>query len=134
MKQFSTLFTILLTSAAIFILLSFGLPATASPAAASSTQITPTPASQSTLPQELVCDSKRSVQVSGTAVVNVVPDRALMQLGVQSNGATTRQVQDANSAATQAVIKSALAMGVESQDIATDWYVIEPIYDSYDSL
>ena len=42
-------------------------------------------------------------------------------------------MQAANSAAIQKVI-NAVALGVEPKDIATDWYVIEPIYEDYDSL
>ena len=80
------------------------------------------------------CDSRRSVQVSGTAVVNVVPDRALIQLGVQSNGYTPQEVEAANSAAIGAVIAALQAQGVAPRDIATDWYLIEPIYEDYDSL
>jgi uncharacterized protein YggE len=74
------------------------------------------------------------VSVSGTAVVNVVPDRALIQLGVQSNGATPRSVESLNTEAIQKVIKAIQALGIQPKDIATDRYVIEPIYHSYDSL
>jgi uncharacterized protein YggE len=81
-----------------------------------------------------VCDSSRSVQVSGTAVVNVVPNRALIQLGVQSNGRTTSAVENANTSAIQKVIKAVQALGVPPKDIVTDWYIIEPVYDNYDSL
>ena len=43
------------------------------------------------------CNSSRSVHVSGTAVVNVTPDRVLIQLGVQSNGFTPQLAEAANS-------------------------------------
>ena len=42
---------------------------------------------QAPVSSEAACATGRSVQVSGAAVVNVTPDRALLQLGVQSNGA-----------------------------------------------
>jgi uncharacterized protein YggE len=80
------------------------------------------------------CDPGRTVQVSGTAVINVVPDRASIQLGVQSNGSTPDQVQAANTAAIQQVIGALKSLGIESKDIATDWYIIDPIYEDYDSL
>jgi len=67
-------------------------------------------------------------------MINVTPDRALIQLGVQSNGTTPDAVQTANSVAIQRVIKVLLAQGVEAKDIATDFYVIEPVYEDYDSL
>jgi uncharacterized protein YggE len=103
-------------------------------AAAAPSSGTAAPATSPTAPPAPSCDAKRSVQVTGTAVINVAPDRALIQLGVQSNGATTNAVEQMNSVATQAVIKAVRSLGVEAPDIATDLYIIEPIYESYDSL
>jgi uncharacterized protein YggE len=80
------------------------------------------------------CDSTRTVQVSGTAVVNVIPDRALIQLGVQSNGTTPQHVEAMNSATINRVTQSLQTLGIGDKDIVTDWYVIRPIYDDYDSL
>lgn len=80
------------------------------------------------------CDPNRSVNVSGTAVVNVVPDRVLIQLGVQSNGTTPQNVEAINSATIRRVTEALHAQGIEDKDIVTDWYVIRPIYDSSDSL
>ena len=74
------------------------------------------------------------MQVSGSAVVNVVPDRASIQLGVQSNAATVAEVEQINSAATQNVLKALRNIGIEEKDLATDRYVIEPVYENYDSL
>jgi hypothetical protein len=92
----------------------------------------PTPAS--TAQPQTACVSGRTVQVTGAATINVVPDRALIQLGVQSNGATPSAVQSANAAAIQKVLKALQAQGVAGKDIATDLYVIEPVYEDYDSL
>lgn len=80
------------------------------------------------------CDQSRSVHVSGTAVVNVTPDRVLIQLGVQSNGRTPQLVEAANSATITRVIHALKKLGVEEKDIVTDWYMIEPVYENYDSL
>lgn len=123
MKQFSVIFNAILTGALVFVVLSVGqTPASATPNAA--------PAS--TAP--LACDASRSVRVSGTAVINVAPDRALIQLGVQSNGRTPEVVEAVNSTAIQKVIGSLRGLGVDSKDIATDWYIIEPIYEDYNAL
>jgi len=113
-----------------FALFSLWLPGMQARAA----QPTQTPVAASTEAPQPVCDSSRSVQVSGTAIINVTPDRALIQLGVQSNGGTPQAVEASNSAATQAIIKAVRALGIEAKDIATDWYVIEPVYENYDSL
>jgi uncharacterized protein YggE len=74
------------------------------------------------------------MNVSGTAIVNVPPDRALIQLGVQTNGLTPSAVEHANAVVIQRVIKVIKNLGVESKDIVTDRYIVEPVYQSYDSL
>ena len=80
------------------------------------------------------CDSNRSVNVSGTAVVNVTPDRALIQLGVQSNGTTPSEVKYLNTQAIEKVIDAIKSLGIDAKDIRTDHYIVRPLYDSYDSL
>ena len=122
MKHLPTIFNAVLSAVLIFLALSFGMPAAHAQA------------SQAALPAQQSCDSSRSIQVSGSAVVNVAPDRALIQLGVQSNGGSPQAVESDNSASIQNVINSVRSLGVESKDIATDVYVIEPIYEDYDSL
>jgi uncharacterized protein len=129
MKQIQTVVNTILACALIFLLFSTGLPnfnvraATATPAPPTTG---PTPTSAS--------DASRTVQVSGTAVVNVKPDRALIQLGVQSNGRSANEAQAKNTATIKKVTRALQALGIESKDIATDWYVIEPLYEDYDSL
>ncbi len=95
---------------------------------------TPVATAAPTLAPAPVCDASRSVQVNGTAVINVTPDRALIQLGVQSNGSTPGAVELVNSTAMQAVINAVRLLGVETKDIATDVYIIEPVYENYDSM
>ncbi len=85
-------------------------------------------------PAENPCATGRTVQVSGSAVVNVTPDRAQLQLGVQSNGITPDATQNANFQAIQRVINAVRAQGVEAKDIATDYYIVYPVYDNYNSL
>lgn len=82
----------------------------------------------------VLCSANRTVQVSGSAAVNVVPDRSSIQLGVQSNGVTVDEVEHGNSAAIQRVLKALRDLGIAEKDIATDRYIIEPVYESYDSL
>jgi len=80
------------------------------------------------------CQTGRTISVSGTAVVNVAPDRALVQLGVQSNGVSPSEVEGVNALAIQRVIKAIESLGVDAKDIVTDRYIVEPVYDSYESL
>jgi hypothetical protein len=128
MKQTSIFVNAILTAVIVFLLLSASLPTVNAKAA------TPSPTPQPTEDVQPVCDSSRTVQVTGSALINVTPDRALIQLGVQSNGKTPDAVQSANSAAIQKVTKALQAQGVEAKDIATDFYIIEPLYEDYDSL
>jgi uncharacterized protein YggE len=64
----------------------------------------------------------------------VVPDRVLIQMGVQSNGTTPQNVESANSITINSVIQALKGLGIEEKDIVTDWYVIEPLYEDYSSL
>ena len=130
MKQFSTVVNTALVCTLIFILVSVGLPNINVHASAASTP-TPQPTEQ---PLQSTCDPARAIQVSGTAVVNVKPDRALIQLGVQSNGRSAKEAQANNTYTINKVIKALKALGIESKDITTDWYTIEPLYEDYDSL
>ena len=133
MKQAPLLLNAALTAAVALRLLPAGIPA-------GSLGGTPTPepiAAQIASPAPMpvaACSSARTVQVTGAATVKVAPDRALIQVGVQTNGRTPRAVEAANSAAIQKVLRAIQAEGVAPKDIATDLYVIEPIYDDYDSL
>jgi uncharacterized protein YggE len=128
MKHISTLVNTILAFLMILILLTTGLPNFSARAA------TPTPEPQSTPEQEDSCNNNRTVQVSGTAVVNAAPDRALIHLGVQSNGKTPKEVQARNATTISKVIKAIRSSGVDAKDISTDQYVIEPLYQDYDSL
>jgi uncharacterized protein len=127
MKPFSQSTNVILTIALVVVLLALVIPGFEARAALA----TPTAVPAVTQP---ICDPARSVQSTGTAVINVVPDRALIQLGVQSSGYTPDAVEAANSAAIQKVIKALQALGIQSKDIATDWYYVEPVYENYDSM
>ncbi len=130
MKHISTLVNAVLAAVLILLVLSTGLPNFNVQAAATTTTGTADP----TTGPENTCNANRTVQVSGTAVVNVAPDRALIQLGVQSNGKTPKEVQARNATTISSVVKSLQKMGIEAKDISTDRYVIRPVYEDYDSL
>ena len=80
------------------------------------------------------CDSSRTVQVSGSAVIKVVPDLVTIQLGVTSNDITPQVVYDRNTAAIKKVMAAIRALGVADKDISTDYYLIHPVYEDYSSL
>jgi uncharacterized protein YggE len=125
MKSSTNSLTILLLCLVLVLALNSYLPAL--PARAASGASAP-PASEDS------CSTGRSIAVSGTAVVNVTPDRVLIQLGVQSHGRTPQLTETSNSATVYRVIQSVKNQGVEEKDIVTDRYVISPVYRNYDSL
>ncbi len=135
MKHISTIVNTILAVVMILMLVSTGLP-NFNAQAAERVEITPTPtaAAQPTQQPQNTCDKDRNIHVTGTAVVNVIPDRALIQLGVQSNGRTPREVQARNADTISYVIKSLKGLGVEAKDISTDRYIIQPLYEDWDSL
>ena len=129
MKQFSTYLNVVLVTVLVFILLFSILPnakAEATP--------TPPPTQASKSEAVPVCDNSRSINVSGTAVVNVPPDQVLIQMGVQSNGRTAALVQAVNAGTVEQMVRAIKRLGVDAKDITQDLYVIEPIYEDYDSL
>ncbi len=80
------------------------------------------------------CDSSRAIQVSGSAVVKVAPDLVTIQLGVTSNDITPQGVFDKNTAAIKKVLAALRALGVADKDLSTDYYIIHPVYETYDSF
>ena len=130
MKHISTIVNTILAVLMILILLTMGLPNLNARAATGTQTATVEPIQE----PKSTCDPGRSIQVSGTAVVNVSPDRTLIQLGVQSNGRTPKEVQSRNAVTIGKVIKAVRSLGVEAKDISTDRYIIQPVYEPYDSL
>lgn len=130
MKNIPTLINAALCGLLVFILLVLGLPGQAAQAASAPS---PTP-SATAVKTEPACDTGRNIQVSGSALVNVAPDRALIKLGVESNGLTARSVQATNTSTMTKIIEVLKGMDIQPKDIATDYYVINPVYDEHNAL
>lgn len=86
------------------------------------------------LAADTACDSSRAIQVSGSAVIKVVPDLVTLQLGVASNDLTPQGVYDKNTATTKKVMAAIRQLGVADKDLSTDYYIIQPAYNDYDAL
>lgn len=86
------------------------------------------------LAADAACDSSRTIQVSGSAVIKVVPDLVTLQLGVTSNDLTPQGVYDKNTATTKKVMAAIRLLGVADKDLSTDYYIIRPVYSDYDSI
>lgn len=70
----------------------------------------------------------RMLTVTGTGEISAVPDVAVISSGVESQGETARGALDANSKAVAALIEAARKAGIESRDIATSGFSVQPVY------
>ena len=79
------------------------------------------------------CDPNRSVQVSGSATVEVVPDEVFIRLGIQTKDSTAELAQSKVATTSQSVIKAMKALGVSDKKITSDFYYAQPTYDNYEN-
>ncbi len=66
--------------------------------------------------------------VTGEGKVNVKPDLGTVSAGVSATGATTSQVQNEINSSINKVSEAVRALGVDSKDIQTSTYNINPTY------
>ncbi len=69
------------------------------------------------------------VRVSGTAEVKVVPDRAVIELGVERQNASASLAKQAEDAAARKILDSLHANGIEEKDIQTTYLSLTPQYN-----
>jgi uncharacterized protein len=67
------------------------------------------------------------IWVSGTGEVTVVPDVAILTLGVEAQETTVRAAQSEAADAMNAVMNMLKTNGVADRDIQTQWYSISPV-------
>jgi uncharacterized protein len=73
------------------------------------------------------------LQVSGTGEVMVVPDIAIVTVGVTSQAAEASAALAANSADLAKAIAAIKAAGIDDKDIATSGFSINPVYEQADN-
>lgn len=83
----------------------------------------PEPAQGQTAPQPVT-----GITVSGSGSVRGTPDRADFSFGVETQGQTSAEALDANSAAVQKVIDALKGAGVANGDIQTQQVTVSPRY------
>ncbi len=78
------------------------------------------------------CDNNlhKTMTLTGQGQVNLVPNTAIIQLGVQTNGENLVNIQSENAKITQSIIQALQRMGIS--DIKTSQYTINKIYDYED--
>jgi uncharacterized protein YggE len=71
----------------------------------------------------------RTIHVSGTAEIRVVPDEVNLRLAVETRDPKLDEAVKQNDARTAAVLKFLKESGIESKDVQTDYVEIHPQYD-----
>ena len=72
--------------------------------------------------------------VSGEGKVSVVPDLAVVNVGVRAQGTTVKTAQDQMNSAINNVTDAIKALGIDKKDIQTTNYSINPDYDYTSNL
>lgn len=77
----------------------------------------------------ITSNKSEAFTVTGEGTVSVKPDIATVMVGVQSQGATVKAVQDNLNTAINAVSEAVKKIGIHSNDIKTSNYNVNPNYD-----
>ncbi len=81
------------------------------------------------IPFTVTSNMSNSFTVDGTGEVEVKPNSANVSVGVQSQGATAKAVQDQMNASINKVTAAIKAVGIDEKDIQTQNYSVNPQYD-----
>ncbi|PNG26247.1 SIMPL domain-containing protein [Methylocella silvestris] len=74
-------------------------------------------------------DTVPSIAITGEASLEVVPNIAILSLGVETERPTAIEAANENAKATQAVIAEIRAAGIDSRDMRTLGVTLMPVYD-----
>lgn len=69
------------------------------------------------------------VSTSGTATVKVDPDKVSVTIGVETNGETAEEAAAANAELMEKVLTALRDLGIEDDQISTNWYSVYPTYE-----
>lgn len=70
-----------------------------------------------------------AIWVGGTGEVTVIPDIAMLTLGVESEEATVQEAMDEAAVAMDQVMSTLLDKGIDDNDIQTQWFNVYPVRD-----
>jgi uncharacterized protein YggE len=74
--------------------------------------------------------STRSITVTASAEVRAVPDRAVIQLGVESRASTAQAAMAQNNALMSQVVEALRALGIPEQNLQTSYINLSPLYSN----
>lgn len=77
-------------------------------------------------------DTRRLITVSGEAEVSLIPDRAVVSVGVQTEGLNISELKATNDKRTNAILNAVAALGIPNKDIRTNRLTIDPVYNYQD--
>lgn len=78
-------------------------------------------------------ENNRTLNVSGTGRVTIVPDMATIHIGVRTEADTVTDALDSNSAQANAISRALQGMGIEEKDIQTSNFNVYPT-ERYDYM
>ena len=74
-------------------------------------------------------DDRRTISVEGEASTYVEPDRAVLIIGVETDGKTVADAKSKNDSRIATLMDAVRAVGIEKTDIQTSNLNIQPVYD-----
>jgi uncharacterized protein YggE len=75
-------------------------------------------------------DPRRTISVSGTAEVKVVPNEVVISMAVETNNMSLDKAREENDSKTSAVLSMARKYGIEEKFIQTSHMQVEPRFDN----
>ncbi|MEW6603698.1 MAG: SIMPL domain-containing protein [Thermoproteota archaeon] len=79
--------------------------------------------------QEIEDAVQSIVSTSGTATVNVTPDKVSVTIGVETRGETAEEAAAANAELMEKVLAALRDLGIAEDQISTSWYTVWPVYE-----
>lgn len=79
---------------------------------------------------QVSAEAPRTIGVSGSAEIRVVPDEVLLNLGVETNDMSIIAAKKANDQRVRKILALAKGAGVEDRHVQTDFLDIEPRYET----
>lgn len=70
-----------------------------------------------------------TITVTGTGVVTIKPDKAIVSVGISSEDKDAKEAQKVNNAAMETLIQAIRDMGIAEDNIVTENYSLYPNYD-----
>ena len=71
----------------------------------------------------------KAIEVTGTSDVNVVPDKAIIDIGVEKQNPSAAAAKKAADSSARELLAALRANGIDDKDVTTNWLSLSPQYD-----